>query len=157
LKAGTLDAPRWDVASTLPSETPDVERRMRVLLAEDDREMRRLLVATLRKENCEVIEAKNGAQLWDILMNKSAELASSPAVIETFDLVISDVRMPGKSGLEVLSGLRRTDGDIPVILITAFGDNDTHAEAYRLGALAVFNKPFDLDDLRTIVVSLKRL
>jgi two-component system, response regulator, stage 0 sporulation protein F len=43
-----------------------------------------------------------------------------------------------------------------VILITAFGDPDTHAEAYELGALAVFNKPFDLDDLRTLVMSLRQ-
>jgi hypothetical protein len=40
-------------------------------------------------------------------------------------------------------------------LITAFGDNETHAEAHRLGALAVFNKPFELDDLGRVVVALR--
>ena len=122
---------------------------IRVLLAEDDTELRRLLVSTLLREHCEVIEARNGLQLWEQLQR-----ARQPehAVL---DLIISDVRMPGRSGLEVLRLLRRTDAHTPVILITGFGDRDTHAEAHQLGALAVFNKPFDLDDLRSLVLSLR--
>jgi DNA-binding NtrC family response regulator len=123
---------------------------IRVLLAEDDTEMRRLLVSALLRERCEVIEARNGLQLWEQL-----ERAVRGQQHE-LDLIISDVRMPGRSGLDVLRVLRRTDRQTPVILITAFGDPDTHAEAYKLGALAVFNKPFDLDDLRTLVTSLRQ-
>jgi DNA-binding NtrC family response regulator len=134
-------------------EPPDTDgaalpRPLRILLAEDDGEMRRLLVETLRRERCEVIEARSGLQLLELLdVNQAASGA--------LDLIISDIRMPGKSGLEVLSQLRRVDHITPVILITAFGDSETHAEAHRLGALAVFNKPFDLDDLRTLVMSLQ--
>jgi DNA-binding response OmpR family regulator len=51
------------------------------------------------------------------------------------------------TGLDVLTELRWDDWAIPVILITAFGDEDTHAEGERLGAAAVFNKPFDIDSL----------
>jgi DNA-binding NtrC family response regulator len=126
-------------------------RRLRILLAEDDSEMRRLLSAILRRDNCEVIEAQSGTHLSELIAREGL-MAPSDARL---DLIISDIRMPGRSGLEVLAGLRRTDQTTPVILITAFGDRDTHADAHRLGALAVFNKPFDLDDLRTLVVSLR--
>jgi DNA-binding NtrC family response regulator len=126
-------------------------RALRVLLAEDDREMRRLLVSTLRKARCEVIEAGSGVQLWEAISRAGFGTAPELAI----DLIVSDVRMPGKSGLEVLSGLRRSADPTPVILITAFGDNETHCEAHRLGALAVFNKPFDLDDLGRVVVALR--
>lgn len=133
--------------SSLPSEGEAPLKPIRVLLAEDDTEMRRLLVSALRRERCEVIEARNGLQL----LSQLEQEAERPAL----DLIISDVRMPGRSGLEVLRVLRLTDRHTPVILITGFGDPDTHAEAHALGALAVFNKPFDLDDLRTLVVSLR--
>lgn len=123
---------------------------IRVLLAEDDTEMRRLLVSTLLRERCEVIEARNGLQLWEQLEHTARDREHE------LDLIISDVRMPGRSGLDVLRVLRRTDRTTPVILITGFGDPDTHAEAYQLGVLAVFNKPFDLDDLRTLVTSLRQ-
>ena len=63
------------------------------------------------------------------------------------DLVISDIRMPWVTGMEVLRGMRQCLGYPPVILITAFGDDQTHAEARQLGAAAVFDKPFDIEEL----------
>jgi CheY-like chemotaxis protein len=153
---GTTNALGPVVVSSQPplsAEPVLASRPLRVLLAEDDGEMRRLLVAILRRSNCDVIEAKSGSQLWELIVHGALGTRSEPQV----DLIISDVRMPGKSGLEVLSRLRNSHGWTPVILITAFGDTDTHAEAHRLGALAVFNKPFDLDDLRMIVVSMQRV
>lgn len=124
---------------------------MRVLLAEDDHEMLRLLAITLRREHCEVIEARNGEQLSEQIA--LTHISDPPTV----DVIISDIRMPGRSGLDVLAVLRCSEHATPVILITAFGDAETHAQAHRLGALAVFNKPFDLDDLRTLVASLRQV
>jgi DNA-binding NtrC family response regulator len=124
-------------------------RPIRVLLAEDDNDMRRLLVCTLRRAHCEVIEARNGLQLTEQIERSRQQ--DAPSV----DLIISDIRMPGCSGLDVLGALRRSDAATPVILITGFGDSETHAQAHRLGALAVFNKPFDMDDLHTLVMSLR--
>jgi DNA-binding response OmpR family regulator len=148
---GTSDARRSLVADRSSYASKYTGRVMRVLLAEDDHEMRRLLASTLRREHCDVIEAGNGLQLAELIaLERSAE-NTGPGL----DLIISDVRMPGRSGLEVLTVLRRNDKETPVILITAFGEPDTHAEAYRLGALAVFNKPFDIDDLRMMVASLR--
>ena len=59
--------------------------------------------------------------------------------------------MPGLGGLDVLAILRCADWNTPVILITAFGDEATHAEGRDLGALAVFDKPFGVDLLRSAV------
>jgi DNA-binding response OmpR family regulator len=121
-------------------------RAPRILVAEDDFEMRRFLSAALRKDGYEVAEVDSGDQLL-------AQLGSALTYDRPFncDLIISDIRMPGISGLEVLSGLRTYIGSPPVVLITAFGDEKTHAEAERLGALAVFDKPFELDDIRAFV------
>lgn len=117
----------------------------RVLIAEDDEHLRRLLASTLRRDGFEVIEAWDGAELLGWI----GSLLLHPQDGRQVDLIISDVRMPLVTGLDVLARLRRVDWVTPVILITAFGDETVHAEAKRLGAVAVFDKPFDLNDVRT--------
>ena len=69
-------------------------------------------------------------------------------------LLISDIRMPGKNSLDVLAGIRWADWSLPVILITAFADAKTNAEARRLGAAMVFDKPFELKELRTLALNM---
>jgi two-component system response regulator (stage 0 sporulation protein F) len=113
-------------------------RRPRILLAEDDPAMRALLAQSLITQGFEVSESPDG---MDVL----ARLASDDP--EEFDLIISDIRMPGVTGLELLEGLHEREGFPPTILITAFGDAATHAEAARVGAVAVFDKPFEIEDL----------
>ncbi len=122
----------------------------RVLLAEDNLEMRRFLADCLRKDGYDVIETQTGMELLDALSTQLFHPASRPSI----ELVISDLRMPGLTGLEVLAGLRDSDWATPFILITAFGSDEVHREALREGAAAVFDKPFDVDDLRTAVVNL---
>jgi DNA-binding NtrC family response regulator len=120
----------------------------RVLLAEDDRELRWLIARTLRQEGLEVVEVHDGLELLDrvgVALLDNLEL-------DSIDLIVSDVHMPGWSGLEVLAGLNSAGCRTPVVLITAFGDAEIHAAARRLGAIAVLDKPFQLDDLRTLVV-----
>ena len=114
-------------------------RRLRVLLAEDQPEMRSMMAQVLRSDGYEVIEVSDGAELTRELL-ESAQGTS-------LDLLISDIRMPWTTGLDVLERLRRNDWRTPVILITAFGDADTHDRARELAAL-LLDKPFDLDDLR---------
>lgn len=129
------------------------ESRPRVLLAEDDDEMRALLVAGLRSDGFDVLEARDGAELLERL----GDLFSEAGGDEGVDLVISDIKMPFFDGLSVLAGLRRNSVKTPVILITAFGDQDTHDKARSLGASAVFDKPFDLNDLRTSALHFARV
>lgn len=126
--------------------------RGRVVLAEDDDEMRSLLASRLRKDGFEVLEAQDGAELEALI--EAAHEARSLSSGSIVDLVISDARMPQQSGLDALQGLRKNDADTPFILITAFGDTHTHSEAFRLGANAVFDKPFEVDDLCTAVINL---
>lgn len=121
----------------------------RVLLAEDDPEMRRMMAGALRRRGYEVQETGDGRELVEALVR-----AVTGADELRPHLIISDVRMPGHSGLEVLARLRRVDLATPVILITAFGDARTHEEARRLGASTLLDKPFDLDDLCGAVQSL---
>jgi two-component system response regulator (stage 0 sporulation protein F) len=120
-------------------------RKSRLLLAEDDFELRELLACVLRADGHDVVEARDGNELWSMLTEEGR------GDEEPFALVVSDVRMPGLTAFDVLSKLQRSLVDTPVILITAFGDQTTHLRALRLGASRVFDKPFDCDDLRTAV------
>lgn len=120
-----------------------------VLLAEDNPDMRDLLKGALRRDGYQVAAVPDGAALL-------AAIAARHPFRQTPELIISDVRMPKCSGLDVLKELRRHDWVTPVILITAFGDIDTHRQAARFGAV-VLDKPFDLDHLRTAALDLRRL
>jgi CheY-like chemotaxis protein len=113
---------------------------VRVLLAEDDSDLRELIAHVLRADGLEVVEVESGTQLL-------ALLGTAPASAERdgpAELVVSDLRMPGLTGLGVLQRLKETGRHVPFILITAFGDAETHAAARRLGATAVLDKPFEL-------------
>ena len=118
----------------------------RLLLAEDDFELRELLACVLRADGHEVVEACDGNQLWALLDRENGAEGQAP-----FALVVSDVRMPGLTAFDVLTRLQRTLDETPVILITAFGDQTTHLRALRLGASRVLDKPFDCDELRDVV------
>jgi len=122
------------------------QRGTRVFLGEDDHEMRRLLASALRRDGHQVFERANGL---DLLAVVESQQPAAPRAHR--DVVVTDVRMPGATGLEVLAALRSRDLLIPVVIITGFGDPETHAEAWRLGAAAVFDKPFALAELRQTV------
>lgn len=111
-----------------------------ILLAEDDPELRALLGYGLGLDGYDVAATENGVGL-----------AAWIAACADIAVVISDVRMPGPSGLEILARFRRTNTTIPFIVLTAFGSTELHEEALRLGASAVMDKPFEMDDLRALV------
>lgn len=122
---------------------------LQVLLAEDDADMRRLLAGWLRREGYRVHTVADGGELTRELARHAA---NAPDAIDV-DVVISDIRMPGPSGLDALLALRERDRATPVILITAFGDRSVHDEARRLGA-HVLDKPFAASDLRACMTAL---
>lgn len=117
-------------------------RPLNVLLADDDIEMRHLLFTQLHADGHVVSTVRDGTEMLEAL----SEVSDFPVMVP--DVIIMDVRMPGYSGLHLLAALRFANWTTPVILITAFGDVRLHAEAARLGAAVVFDKPFDVDDLR---------
>jgi len=115
----------------------------RLLLAEDDDGLRPLLAERFRAEGFEVIEAEDGAAVVEYLAESIVQNSRHPG----FDLIVSDIRLPGLNALDVLRGARGALEATPVILITAFGDQRTRDRALLLGASAVFDKPLDVDDL----------
>ena len=117
-----------------------------ILLAEDDVEMRKTLSSVLRANGYQVVECSDGL---DLLKMFASQLHQTHA--PGYSLLISDIRMPGLSGLEILEGFRGKKGFPPVILITAFGDEETHAKARESGAIAVLDKPFEVEDLLAMV------
>jgi CheY-like chemotaxis protein len=108
--------------------------------------MRRLLARALREHGYRITQYSDGIDLVERL--GSYVLSESS---ERFDLIISDVRMPGVTGLEALESMHQWKGFPPMILITAFGDDEMHARARRLGAAAMLDKPFDIEDLLATV------
>ncbi|HEV8247782.1 MAG TPA: response regulator [Polyangiaceae bacterium] len=129
-----------------PTATPT--EKPRILLAEDDNELRNLLSFVLKEDGYDVVEARDGSELLDRLEYTTLRQDD----VASYNLIISDIRMPGYSGLEILAALRSMLWHTPVILITGFGDQATHELATLLGARSVFDKPFDVDDLRAAVV-----
>jgi len=119
----------------------------RLLVADDDLPMRHLLAGELRRAGYQVVECGDGASL----VKRLASVFLRDARPDPFDLVVSDVRMPGLSGLEILEALQDRAGLPPMILITAFGDRETHLRAERLGAVAMIDKPFRIPDLVALV------
>ena len=116
---------------------PTAERRQpRILVVDDERSMRELLAIVLRREGYEVLLAENG------------RLAIETLEREPVDLLISDIKMPDLTGVDVLRAAKRIDPDILAIMITAFASTETAVEAMRLGACDYLSKPFDVDVLK---------
>src|SRR6266508_5922017 len=119
-----------------PAPTAADRRPPRILVVDDERSMRELLAIVLRREGYEVLLAENGRGAIDLLAR------------EPVDLLISDIKMPDLSGVDVLRAAKEADPDILGIMITAFASTETAVEAMRLGACDYLSKPFDIDLLK---------
>jgi len=98
--------------------------------------MRQLLEIALGKEGYRLTLAESGKKATEIFDKSS------------YDLVISDIKMPDMSGVEVLRHIKETDPTVPVIMITAYASAETAVEALRLGAYDYLTKPFKLEELK---------
>jgi DNA-binding NtrC family response regulator len=132
--------------SNRKTNEPAGKENYHILIAEDDDEMRALLSQTLSAKGYMVSECSNGFQLINEL-----KFFEKPREDEKYNLIISDIRMPGLIGTEVLEAASLSPDSPPIILITAFGDSETHDQARRFGAVAILDKPFDMDDLIKVV------
>ncbi len=113
----------------------------KILVVDDEQSMRDFLKILLVKDGHHVVTAKNGDQALSLL-DKQA-----------FDLVISDIRMPGMGGLELLEAIREHFGDLPVIMITAFASPDDAVKAMKNGAYDYISKPFNVDEIKSVIHS----
>ncbi len=112
----------------------------KILIVEDEKSMRDLLGLMLRKEGYGV-ETAEMAELGARKIDEGSD----------YDLLISDISMPGMSGLELLRHARRVSPQTEVILMTAFGSKQTAIEALNDGAIYYVEKPFDLDEMKAVV------
>ena len=121
---------------TTRTASPAERRASRILVVDDEQSMRELLAIVLRREGYEVIVADNGRSAIATLERQA------------IDLLISDIKMPDMSGVEVLRAAKQIDRDILAVMITAFASTETAVEAMRLGACDYLSKPFDVDELK---------
>jgi CheY-like chemotaxis protein len=120
-----------------PSSAP-VEAR-RVLVVDDEASIRDLCARVLQRAGFAVTTASGGTEAVQRLQ------------AEAFDALISDIRMPGLSGLEVLAAAKRAQPGIRVVLITGFGTPQTLERARHSGADRILTKPFNPMELLTAV------
>jgi CheY-like chemotaxis protein len=106
----------------------------RVLLVEDEEGLRLTIAANLELEGFDVVEALSGEQALALVRAG-----------EHFDVVFSDIRMPGLSGVELYFELRHVDPELPVVLMTAFSNEQLISRAIEAGVFAVLAKPFDVE------------
>jgi two-component system response regulator PilR (NtrC family) len=111
----------------------------RILIVEDENSMREVLRILLEGESYEVISASDGLKGLSYIDK------------DIFDLVITDIKMPGADGFEVLKKVKHISPDTIVLMITAFGTTEAAIEAMKLGAYDYINKPFKIDEIRLIV------
>lgn len=122
---------------------PTTVRPSRVLVVDDEDALRTVLSHVLRKDGHDVVTA---ADVPEAL----ARIAEGPPP----DLLISDLRMPGGSGVDVVRALKATAPDAVALLLTAYASAETAVQATRLGAVDYLTKPFNVDDLRARVTQL---
>ena len=113
--------------------------KTRILVVDDERSMREMLSILLEREGYEAVEAKNGQEALQLFETS------------LFDLVISDINMPGINGIELLSCIKTLAPEVPVLMITAFATAEQAVDAIKLGAFHYFTKPFNNDEIRALV------
>jgi two-component system NtrC family response regulator len=113
--------------------------RQCVLVVDDDQSLRRIMEMQLEELGCEVASAASGPEALEILSTR------------TISVILTDLKMPGMSGLELLRRVRREYPEIPVLVLTAYGTVETAVEAMREGAYDYLTKPIDSRQLAIVV------
>ena len=117
---------------------------MKILVADDDPVIRKLLCQVLSEDGHKVSLATNGAQVIEKVQK------------EDFELLLSDVHMPIMNGLETLRTMRSTFPQLPVVMMDSYPDQLVK-QAENEGALTCIHKPFDLKELREVIEKVKKL
>ncbi|OFW01882.1 MAG: hypothetical protein A3I61_02510 [Acidobacteria bacterium RIFCSPLOWO2_02_FULL_68_18] len=119
-----------------PLPQPEAPGAARILVVDDEPSMREMLRIVLRRDGYAVVAVASGKEAIERLQ------------AEPFDLLLSDIRMPDTSGVEVLRAAKRIDANLVAFMMTAFASTESAVEAMRLGASDYFTKPFSMDELR---------
>ena len=140
IKARSESGPRNDFLHIPPSALQEQAlRKSRLLVVDDDESLRWVTKVQMEQSGYTVDAAADGPQALALLQQNGA------------DLVITDLMMPGMSGLDLLKEIRREYPDLAVIVVTAFGTVETAVEAMKAGAYDYITKPVNIDELKLIV------
>ena len=115
---------------------------MRALIVDDSPVMRKVVERALRQagiELSEVLNAGNGTEALEVLRHNTEHL----------DLIVSDINMPGMDGLALLQEIKKRWPKLPVMMLTAYDDNERRRRAADSGAADFVTKPVDFDVLKT--------
>lgn len=112
-----------------------------ILVVDDERSMRDFLKILLTREGYEVETAANGDAALQLLAR------------QTFQLVITDIKMDGMTGLELLNSIKEQNPALPVVIITAFASPDDAVYAMKNGAFDYISKPFNVDEIKSVIVA----
>jgi DNA-binding NtrC family response regulator len=114
--------------------------RGRLLVIDDEEDIREMLSFVLSRDGFAVTLADSGQAAIDLVQGG-----------RSFDVAITDMKMPGMDGMETLAALKKVDPTIEVIVVTGYASEQTAAECIKLGAYGYLRKPFELDDLRALI------
>jgi len=112
-----------------------------ILVVDDELSMREFLKILLEKEGYDVVTASDGPSAIEYIQNQD------------FDLILSDIKMPGMGGLTLLEKIKEINNSLPVIMITAYASPENAVVAMRSGAFDYITKPFKVDEILKIIKS----
>jgi DNA-binding NtrC family response regulator len=110
-----------------------------ILIVDDEENSRTGLHRILTKYNYDVLTAETGAEALVQLKKKHC------------DVILTDMKMPGMSGIDLLKKVKEVSPEIGVIIFTAYGEVDSYLEAMNLGAFEYLNKPIKVDELKRVI------
>src|SRR4030065_221532 len=111
----------------------------KILIVDDEVSMREFLEIMLSKEGHKVSSAGSGKEALNMLNDT------------IYDLIVSDVQMPGMNGIELLRNVKEVCPDTTVIMITAYASTESGVEAMKAGAYGYIKKPFKVDEIKLII------
>ena len=117
-----------------------------ILVADDEPNLRRVLGAILKRQGHKVVSAGDGQEAWELLNRRDLQ----------FQTLITDLRMPGMDGMELLKKVVHDFPEIPAIILTAHGSVDNAVAAVKLGAFDYIEKPFEQEQIKQVIAKALR-
>jgi DNA-binding NtrC family response regulator len=116
-----------------------VTEQFKVLVVDDDETLLQLLTETVQTMGCSATSARNGIDALNMISERK------------FDIVVTDLKMPGMDGLELLAEIKKVDKEVVVIMVTGYATLETAVKAIEKGAYDYIAKPFRLDELMVVI------
>ena len=117
--------------------------KLKILVAEDEEISLKHLTYSLEREGHSVTGVRNGLDALEKVEK------------EDFDVLISDIKMPGMDGMTLLADVKAKSPDIEVIIVTGFGSIESAVDAMKKGAFDYITKPFNLDELNLLIIKIQ--